>query len=114
MEESRHDTKKKLVRWLKIVIIIYCAIGIAVYYLQDAFLLHPVKIHENEKYSFKMPSREVNIPYDENTNINLVQFASATSQPRGVILYFHGNKNNIKRYSPFVPNLTKHGYEVWM
>src|SRR4051794_7409704 len=115
MEETRQvSTRKKLFRWLKVVVIVYCCIGIAIYYLQDAFLLHPIKVPQNEQYSSEIPFKEVNIAYDKDININIVQFSSATSTPKGVILYFHGNKNNIKRYERFVPNLTKHGYEVWM
>jgi alpha-beta hydrolase superfamily lysophospholipase len=31
-----------------------------------------------------------------------------------VVIYFHGNKENINRYAKFATNFTKQGYEVWM
>jgi uncharacterized protein len=31
-----------------------------------------------------------------------------------VVLYFHGNKENISRYAKFATPFTKNGYEVWM
>lgn len=108
------STRRKLFRWIKILVIIYCLIGIAVYYLQDTILLRPVKLEKDYKYSFEFPFTEINIPYDRNTNINIVQFAAKDSITRGVVLYFHGNKTNISRYTRFVPNFTKWGYEVWM
>jgi alpha-beta hydrolase superfamily lysophospholipase len=108
------SVKRRIFRWIKIILIVYCLVGIAVYYLQDSILLRPVKLPKDYKYSFSFPFREVNIPYDRNTNINIVQFAAKDSTARGVVLYFHGNKMNILRYSRFVPNFTKWGYEVWM
>jgi hypothetical protein len=34
--------------------------------------------------------------------------------PKGVVLYLHGNRDNIGWYEPFAANFTKNGYEVWM
>ncbi len=109
------NRKRKIFRWVKVFIIVYCSIGIAVYYLQDAMLLHPVKISAETAYQFDMPFTEVNVPYDAGTNISIIQFHAKNDTPgKGLILYFHGNRNNIKRYQRFVPNLTRRGYEVWM
>ena len=46
--------------------------------------------------------------------MNLVKFLPEDSFRRGVVLYFHGNKQNIERYAKFANQFTKHGYEVWM
>lgn len=88
--------------------------GIVLYYLQDYILFHPVELSQKEVYNFKMPHREVNIPYSANSTINIVQFLTPDSSVKGVILYFHGNKKNISWYSKFSPSFTRYGYEVWM
>lgn len=106
--------KKRLFRWVQVIIIIYCSIGITLYYLQEKFLFHPVKLERNHVFRFDMPFEELNIPFSESDTINLVKFFPADSMRRGVVLYFHGNKENIERYAKFVTNFTKHGYEVWM
>ena len=31
-----------------------------------------------------------------------------------MVLYFHGNRENINRYAKFADNFTRYGYEVWM
>src|SRR5688500_1588033 len=105
---------KKNWRWLKIAIIIYCAVGIALYYLQDYILFHPVQINRRATYNFKMPHKEINIPYSTTSIINIVQFLVPDSSVKGVVLYFHGNKKNISWYSKFSPYFTRNGYEVWM
>jgi len=46
--------------------------------------------------------------------MNIIQFLVPDSVKKGVVLYFHGNKKNISWYSKYVPQFTKHHYEVWM
>jgi uncharacterized protein len=106
--------KRKIFRWIKIIIILYCAIGIALFYLQEFFLFHPEKLARDYVRHFDMPFQEINIPFNENDTMNMVQFFPKDSLRKGVVLYFHGNKQNIERYAKFVNIFTKHGYEVWM
>ena len=107
--------KRKIIfRWIKIIIILYSAIGIALYYLQERFLFHPEKLSAAYIYHFKVPFEEVNIPFNKTDTINMIKFFPKDSIRRGVVVYFHGNKENIERYAKFADNFTKHGYEVWM
>jgi pimeloyl-ACP methyl ester carboxylesterase len=105
---------KKWWRWLRILILVYCVIGIALYYLQDYILFHPVQIKKSQAYKFTSPHKEVNIPYSANSTINIVQFPVPDSISKGVVLYFHGNKKNVSWYSKFSPHFTNNNYEVWM
>lgn len=105
---------KKRWRWLKIAIIIYCGIGLSLYYFQDKILFHPAPLTRKHHYDFSNSYKEVNIPYDENSTINLIQFLTNDSAAKGVVLYFHGNKKNISWYSKYAPYFTKSGYEIWM
>jgi len=106
--------KKILFRWLKVLILIYCIIGIVIYYGQDKILFHPQEITRQSQYSFPYPFREVNVPYTQKSNINIIQFTANQPQPKGVVLYFHGNKENIAHYAKAAPDFTSRGYDVWM
>ena len=107
--------KKKIIfRWVKVIVLLYCTIGIAIYYGQDKLLFHPQPITAESQYSFPYPFKEVNIPYSKKTNINIIQFAANQPQPKGVVLYFHGNKQNISWYAKAAPEFTSRGYDVWM
>ena len=108
-------TKKKTSIWLwvKIILIIYAVVGIALYYLQDKILFHPRPLAQNHTWNFPYPFKEVNIPYAANSRMNIIQF-TADSIPKGVVLYFHGNRHNIGRYARVVPSFTKNGWEIWM
>ncbi len=107
-------TKKKIFRWIKIVIVLYCLIGTALFYLQDTLLFHPVPLSANSTYHFAQPFSETNIKYDANTQFNVVQFTLPDSVRKGIVLYFHGNRENINHYASFANNFTRNHYEVWM
>ena len=112
-ESKKVTTKKKIFRWLKVIIIIYCALGITGYYLQEKILLHPEPLDSSYHYSFKVPFDELNIRINENENLNIVRFFPS-SKSKGVVLYFHGNMKNINHYAKFSSLFTSRGYEVWM
>ena len=92
---------------------LYGLIGIAVYYFQDYILFHPEKMAKEHTYDFSLPHKEINIPFNDSCNINIIQFTTAVPC-KGVVLYFHGNRKNIAWYAKYAPNFTSHGYEVWM
>lgn len=46
--------------------------------------------------------------------MNIIQFTTERPGLKGVVLYFHGNRDNISRYNQAAPVFTKQGYEVWM
>jgi alpha-beta hydrolase superfamily lysophospholipase len=104
---------KKFFRWLKIIVLAYCIIGIAFYYLQDYILFHPEPLSKNAKYQFSNKYNELNIPYNKETTLNIIQFKT-DSAAKGLVLYFHGNRKNIGWYEKYAGNFTKKGYEVWM
>jgi len=106
--------KRTIFRWLKIIVLLYSSIGIALYYLQEKFLFHPEKLSNAYVYDFKVPFEEVNIPFNNTDTLNMIRFFPLDSVRRGVVVYFHGNKENIERYAKFADNFTRHGYEVWM
>ena len=106
--------KKRLFRWLKAIIILYCGIGISLYYLQEQFLFHPEKLAPGYVYHFNVPFEEVNIAMNEQDTINMIKFLPADSVRKGVVLYYHGNMENINHYAEFAGIFTRHGYEVWM
>ena len=127
--------RKIIFRWTKLVILVYCSIGIAVYYLQDRFILHPTKLEAGKRYAFTQPFTELNLNYDPETNFNIVEF-KATGSPAdrvaagvaglasgadsvapgapGVVLFFHDGHGNIGDYAAMSKSITDQGYELWM
>ena len=106
--------KVKIFRNAKIFILVYCLLGIAVYYLQDYILFHPKQLPSDYTFHFDMPFKEIQVPINKTDTIDIVKFFPKDSVRRGVVLYFHGNMKNIERYAMYAGNFTKAGYEVWM
>ena len=71
--------RKIIFRWLKIIILIYSSIGIALYYLQEKFLFHPEKLSAAYVYHFKEPFEELNIPFNDTDTLNMIKFFPADS-----------------------------------
>ena len=106
--------RQKIFRWLKIILLIYAVIGIALFWAQDKFLFHPKKLSSDHVFKFDQPFEEVNIPFNETDTVNMIKFLPRDSAAKGVVVYYHGNMNNVEHYAAFVKPFTKAGYEVWM
>jgi alpha-beta hydrolase superfamily lysophospholipase len=110
--------KKVIFRWVKLAILVYCSIGMAVYYLQDKFILHPTKLEAGKGYAFTQPFTELNLNYDAATNLNIVEFKAtdraADSAAKGAVLFFHDGHGNIGDYAGISKAYTDQGYEFWI
>lgn len=106
--------KNKFLRWGVIALLTYVFIGMALYFLQTLFLFHPVSLPSNYAFNFKVPFKEIKIPFEGSDSIDLVKFLPRDTVCKGVVIYFHGNKQNIERYAKFADRFTQNGYEVWM
>lgn len=107
--------KKKIFNFIKLLLFIYASVGIAVFYLQDKYLLRPTKLSTDFMFKFDHGFKEVNIPVNKEDTINLIQFLPADDTvSKGVVIYFHDAKDNVSMYESNVNVFIKNGYEVWM
>lgn len=104
----------KIPRWLKIIVLVYALIGILFYSFQRKILFQPVVVAQDSSYRFDQPFEEVWIPVDESAKTHLIHFTVPDSLRKGLVLYFHGNRGNIRRYRRFVERFIHNGYAVWM
>ncbi len=105
---------KRLLNWSGYLILAYVICGIALYYLQDRLIFHPVKLDKSYAMAIDQPFEEVNLEVNEKKNIHILQLTVPDSIRRGVILYFHGNAGNNEKFAKFTSSFTQHGYEVWL
>ncbi|MEO5650238.1 MAG: alpha/beta fold hydrolase [Ginsengibacter sp.] len=108
------STRRKIFRWATMTTLVYCSIGLALFYLQEKFMFHPEPLPADYVFKFYMPFKEIIIPMNAHDTLDLVQFFPKDTAPKGVVLYFHGNRGNINRYAKYVSNFTDKGYEVWI
>ncbi len=110
----KKKTVKKILKWSTTTVIVYFAVGAALFFLQDYILFHPVSLKRSHKYAFPKPHRDISIPINTRDTLNLVDFFSDDTVKKGVVIYFHGNKKNIGWYEKYMPHFTRNGYDVLM
>ncbi len=99
---------------LLIVLVIYIAISIALYYLQDYLLFRPEKLPDNFLFSYENQQiKEYNLKTKDGAKINGLRFFPK-GESKGVVIYLKGNSKSIKGWGKFAVDFTRHGYNVLM
>lgn len=92
-------------------------IYLALYLFQDLLIFQSVALEKSHAYKFSTPFEEyfIPVPNPDQTydTLNALWF-HPDSVPRGLILYFHGNRGNLERWGNYAPELVRHGYDVVM
>ena len=96
-------------RW---VVVVYVAIGVAIYFFSDRILFRPQAFDPDYRFQFKQRHSEHWL-YSVGAKINYIKFYPKDSS-KGIVLYFHGNRKNVLHYLDRVKLFTDAGYELWM
>lgn len=84
----------------------------ALYFLQEKILFLPTELPQDYAYSFDYPFEEVFLNPKENVSINALHFK--TENPKGVILYFHGNAGDLSRWGTIAQHFVYLDYDVFI
>lgn len=100
----------------KIVYGIFILLGVGLlffYFFQERFIfLNGKSLAKDFVFDFPQSFREVNLETKDQKTINALHFT--LNKPRGVVLFFHGNKGNLNRWGNIVPYLLDYDYEVFV
>jgi uncharacterized protein len=100
--------------WL-IIAAVYLILCILVYYVQERFIFKPEKLAQNFEFKYDGIAEsyeELFFEPEPGVKINGLRFYHA--QPKGLLIYFHGNTRSIKGWSKYARDFTCHGYDVLM
>ncbi|MEZ4778616.1 MAG: alpha/beta fold hydrolase [Flavobacteriaceae bacterium] len=95
-------------------VLIVIGVGLVFFYFfQELLLFRPgKKIPKDAVYQFPENFEEVNFTTADGETLNALHFT--LENPKGIVLFFHGNKGNLNRWGAFAPTFLQHGYEVFM
>lgn len=97
--------------YLIIFVFIVTAIGLLLCFFQEKFIfINWKKLDRNYPYKFSNRFEEIFIKTDKDNQINALHFKLA--QPKGVVLFCHGNKGNLTRWGNRVSYFLKYNYDV--
>ena len=99
-------------RIVLIIIGLYVLSSLGFYLFQKDIIFRPKKLSENYTFVFDKNFEEVNLSTNDNSIINALHFK--IENPKGVIIYFHGNKGNLSRWGKIVNPFTNYGYDVFV
>jgi len=81
-----------------------------VYFIQDRFIFKPEKLAANFQFRFNIPFRELFFDPASDVRINGLHFYR--EDPKGLILYMHGNSRSIKGWSKYARDFYRYDYDV--
>lgn len=81
-----------------------------IYLTQEKFIFKPEKLHPDFTFHYKAPFRELFFDIEPGVRINGLHFYR--EQPKGLILYFHGNSRSIKGWAKYAADFYRYDYDV--
>ncbi len=88
----------------------YIMIGTSLYYFQEKLLFLPTVLAQDYQYRFNYPFEELFLKTDEQATINALHFKA--ENPKGVIIYFHGNAGDLSRWGTITEYFVEKNYDV--
>ncbi len=93
----------------KTLFIMYAILCVGLYFGQDSLIFNPHKLQEDYHFS---STNEVEIKVNEDVFLNALWIRD--ENPRGAILYLHGNRGSNKRCQHQAMNMSNNGYDILM
>lgn len=98
-----------------VFILIFCGLVLltsTAFMFQEKLFFRPKKLAQDFAYSFKQEFEELFFTAADGAIINVLLFKAKNS--KGIILYFHGNADNLERWGKYAEDFTKNNYDVLM
>lgn len=92
------------------IIIGYIILNVIVYLVQDKFIFKPEKLSADFTFKYDIPFKELFFEVEQGVRINGLHFYRP--QPKGLILYFHGNTRSIKGWARYAKDFYRYDYDV--
>lgn len=92
------------------IIVIYAVLLLLVYLVQEKLIFKPEKLSADFQYKFDVPFKELFFDVAPGVSINGLHFFC--KNPKGLILYFHGNTRSIKGWAKYAKDFYRYQYNV--
>lgn len=99
-----------LKRFIFAALIFYVMITALLAFFQERFIFLPTQLPQEYAYSFTTPFEELFLETGDGARLNALHFKA--ENPKGIILYFHGNAGDLSRWGEITQDFTKHNYDL--
>ncbi|MFM8806047.1 MAG: alpha/beta hydrolase [Sphingomonadales bacterium] len=111
LSKLRSPRTKKMI---SLLLLVYLIGALLIYFFQETFIFRSRVLPASHQFATTLPHREITVPVNKQDTFHAVLYRPDSGVVRGLVLYFHGNRQNIGWYEKFVPYFTQYGYEVLM
>lgn len=77
---------------------------------QEKLIFLPTVLDSNHVFTFEKPFQEIDFIANDGARLNGLHFR--VDNPKGVVLYFHGNSGDLQRWGQVASDFTKYNYDV--
>ncbi len=98
---------KKLI--ITLLIVALCVVSL-LYFMQEKLIFLPTQLPQDYQYEFSQPFEEFSLSTKDGASLKAIHFKSIN--PKGVILYFHGNAGDLSRWGVITQYFTQYNYDV--
>jgi hypothetical protein len=102
---------KRILRFSLFLVGLYVLTIAAVYIFQKNIIFRPDKLKTDHVFRFDAPCEEHFFTTPDGEQINGLFFSTHQSSKKGIILYFHGNSDNLQRWAGYHNDFTSRGYD---
>ena len=104
--------KKTFMGLFLCVVIALIIVWLSVPFFSEKLIFQPTQLPPQYQYHFDQNFEEINLPPEPNVLINALYFKAQNS--KGIIIYFHGNRDNLQRWGGIASTLTQYNYDVFV
>lgn len=111
LSKLRSPRAKKII---SVMLLVYLVGALLIYFFQETLIFRSRALPASHQFDSSLPHREIIVAVNKQDTLHAVLYRPDSGAIRGLVLYFHGNRQNIGWYEKFVPYFTQLGYEVLM
>jgi uncharacterized protein len=101
---------RRLVGWLLVCAAIYLVLVMVLSSLQEQMIFYPETLPDDFVFRFSAPFEEVLIDPEPGVVLHALHFSPGN--PRGLILYFHGNAGRLRSWGFVAEDFLRYGFAV--
>ena len=104
--------KKRFITYLLLfLLMVLTTAWLKMEFFIEKFIFQPTELRQDYTYQFEKNCEELYLQPEKGVSLNALYF-KASANPRGTILYFHGNRGNLVRWGEIASELARYNYDV--
>jgi uncharacterized protein len=107
-----------MIRFFKItlvaLVVSYLLLMVVLVFFQKQIVFQAKKLPQEKVFEFDVPFQERWFEVGEGIRLNALYFRTDTAKRKGIVLYHHGNADNLARWGQYAEPFVRAGYDLLM